>query len=464
MLDVTNREFRHLMRLLTKHAILWTEMVVDETIHYGAPENLDAHLGCLDHNVESPIICQLGGNRIELAASVTRKIASYGYNQVNLNAECPSHRVTHKRSFGAALMKEIDLAVLMLEQMQTATSPSQPVSIKLRIAIDDNDDWDFLHSLICRLSTVCGQFYIHARKVYTTGLDPAQNRRVPPLNYTRVYALCEAFPHCDFWINGGIRNLAQAYAICYADCSGRGNNTDAHLTTCIPQGHGDCPCDSCRAPFGSCVTPPLTTPTNLRGCMMGRAAMDHPVQFAVVDSYFYGASSNPCPNRRVLLTQYALYLGRLYPGRCLDDDPRVTTKYPAPEVVLQRPTQCPRCGASHPKENSDTKPSTGYATNTTRLGDEQAPVPCPRFKISKHILHRSFKPTLGVFFGIPGASTAWKRTLAALTNKEEEYRNCGPGFLLRRAMGAMPDHVLDHSFEEEFTVTADTTTRNETNP
>ena len=521
MLDVTYREFRYFMRLLTRRAVLWTEMVVDETIHHADP--VDAYHLLDNSGVSPPCICQLGGNRVDLAASVTQRILScrddssrddddddddgddyhyqrqypYYYEEVNLNCECPSERVAHRRAFGAALMHDIPLTVQMLQQMQqgannssnnnnvavgesastggSRTTNAANVSIKLRIGIDEHDDWDFIHGVIAQLSVVCRRFVLHARKVYTQGLDPAQNRRVPPLHYPRVYALCRAFPDCDFWINGGIRTLKQAYDICYANtssCSSQGTDDD-YNDNYIPPGHdGGIPCPTCQAPFGSCITPPLQTPPNLRGCLVGRAAMDHPVQFAVTDTYFYGApppTRNPCPCRRVLLLRYADFLETVYPRRCCDDDNDILTfRYPAPKVTHTRQF-CPVCRPSNDNKNEDkgnktmVDPSSspvalqGQVDQNTNENPANAKAhkqnPNKRkhaCKITKHIIHRSLKPTMGVFFGIPGASKAWRRTLDQLTNCTN-VRNCGPAFLLRRAMQQMPQHVLDRSLDEEMT-------------
>ena len=266
MMNVTFREFRYFMRLLSKHATLWTEMVVDDTIVH--TDSLDYHLG-FDRAVESPIICQIGGNHDEYAAAITRTVIhEYGYDEINLNAGCPSHRVSSERAFGAALMNDIDKAVAMLQAMQEGLPEESAgkVSIKLRIGVDDCDDLEWTTQLIARLSTVCRRFYVHARKVHTEGLDPAQNRRIPPLHYPRVYALCRRFPDCEFWINGGIMTVEQAIDVCYGVSSPReelslpsssSTTNNESYQGLVPLGHGPIPCATCQQPNGSCVTPPL---------------------------------------------------------------------------------------------------------------------------------------------------------------------------------------------------------------
>ena len=251
MMGITYREFRYFIRLLTRHATLWTEMIVDATILH--TNDLQYHLG-FDPVVEPPVICQFGGNQAQLAAKVTQIVRAQGYKEINLNAGCPSHRVACKRAFGAALLQDVPKTINMLRAMQEAIqndNDDAKISIKIRIGVDNDNDWTWTHNLIAQLSTACQRFYVHARKVHTAGLDPAQNRRIPPLDYPRVYALCRAFPQCEFWINGGILTLAQAKDICFGvEQDGEGENANAladqqqdeaqqeHYSGLIPPGHG----------------------------------------------------------------------------------------------------------------------------------------------------------------------------------------------------------------------------------
>ena len=134
------------------------------------------------------------------AALATELVQRYGYDRIDLNAECPSDRVTGRREFGAALMKDIDTAVDMVKSMvETADSQTMPVSVKTRIGVDDEDSMDILY--IGRLVDAgCRRFIIHSRKVYTKGLSPAQNRAVPPLNYQRVYAFVRGISAMPFLV------------------------------------------------------------------------------------------------------------------------------------------------------------------------------------------------------------------------------------------------------------------------
>ena len=233
MLDVSTIEFRYFIRILTKRAVLWTEMIVAETLVHRSRHNSigdkDIHLDLelkrrcgwfdeRDHCDDTlqfvnphPIVCQIGTNNPKQAEFATRVVQACGYDRIDLNAECPSDRVSGRKEFGAALMKDQDTAIDVVRSMvETSDSiandnstRSIPVSIKTRIGVDDFDSFGHLVCFIQRLvDTGCKRFILHARKVYTQGLSPAQNRTVPPLNYPFVYQLIERFPKCDFWING----------------------------------------------------------------------------------------------------------------------------------------------------------------------------------------------------------------------------------------------------------------------
>lgn len=430
MLDVSYREFRYFIRLLTKRAVLWTEMVVDETLFFS--DNPADHLS-FDEECEHPIVCQLGGNQPAWAAEAVKAMERFHYDEINLNMECPSTRVADKRGFGAALMKDVNLAIEMLESMKGNVT-TVPISVKTRVGVDDQDDWTYLEGLIARLSGVCQRFFIHARKVYTTGLkNAAQNRRIPPLNYPRVYRLCERFPDCEFYINGGIDSLCASREICYGT-----NTTGACRLPIVSEGH--CiPCDICRAPFGSCTAPPMRAPTNLRGCMLGRAAIDNPALFGDVDRYFYGERTNPCLSRRQVLSKYCAYLVDMYPRRCCDNDPRVTSKLPAPNVVHHRDA-CSKCCQVCILDS---------CSSTTAISDSficfNGSVDSPvEIKMSSRVVDRCLKPVLGIFYGLPGAKN-WRRHLDVLS-RDAALRNCGPAHILKVAMARMSDAVLDQEF------------------
>ncbi|KAL7537469.1 hypothetical protein ACHAXR_007842 [Thalassiosira sp. AJA248-18] len=427
MLNYSTREFRQLLRILSKRAVLWTEMVVDETVQHAS--NLDDHLAYDEE--QHPIICQIGGNSPDLCGRATSVVLEqYGYDEVNLNIDCPSERVSTKREFGAILMKKAQLAADIVREMQSSAdaaalqTPSTKVSVKCRIGVDDLDDLEFAADFIRTLRPVCRRFYLHARKCVLNGLMNArQNRSVPPLNYPRVYDLCRMFPDCEFWINGGIRTLEDAKLIAY----GSNLNEDKHLHRHIV------PCKLCNMPNGSCIEPPLPAPANLRGCMMGRAAMDDPCLFYDVDRYFYGEKTNPCKNRREVLERYCDYLERIYPPRCCEDD-------------VQRSGNC-CCTCIDVYGNAGSwkdEVATAELTNDTGDSKERNKMKSDKPKFSSKIIGRSLKPVQGIFHGVP-SSRAFKRVCDKL-GQNVAIRNCGPGCILRKAMQSVPSDILDQEF------------------
>jgi len=327
------------------------------------------------------------------------------------------------------LMKKVEVAYAVLESMQhnVTSEKKTPVSIKCRIGVDDWDNFDFISSFIERLVPVCTRFYLHARKCVLNGLYSArQNRSVPPINYPRVYALCRKFPDVEIWINGGIRNLVQAKKICY------GSNALEHCE----YNHFDIPCTQCQLPHGSCMAPPYeAAPRNLRGCMMGRAAIDNPAIFWDADRYFYGLERNPCQNRRQVLEQYASYLEVLYPKRCCDVDEEMTHQLPVPKINQLYP-YCPTCRDKYRTENEKQE----EMEEVVMTGMKQK----KKAKIHTRIIGRSFKPIRGLFYALPG-SKVFLHTLDKL-GRDASIRNCGPGYILRRVMEEIPSELLDQNF------------------
>mmetsp|Transcript_58519 Transcript_58519/g.174271 ORF Transcript_58519/g.174271 Transcript_58519/m.174271 type:complete len:506 (-) Transcript_58519:4-1521(-) len=462
MLDVSTREFRCFMRLLSKRATLWTEMVCAETLVHCDETEYGKHLA-FEHE-QHPIVCQIGGNVPSEAAFATRLVHEYGYDAVDLNAECPSDRVSGRREFGAALMRDACVAVEMVRSISKAAQEvSLPFSVKTRIGVDDYDCIDFLLDYVGKLVEAgCRRFVIHARKVYTKGLSPAQNRSVPPLNYQRVYALCHAFPHCSFWLNGGIRSLVDARRVAYGagvEFTGDrmvGSEDKSHVKV------GSCryvPCDLCAQPFGSCIAPPpQLSPPNLRGVMLGRLAMDNPSGFADVDRYFFGEAQNPCRTRRAVLEKYAEWLERVYPRRCCDDDPRVTTGMHLNGLDIPRVRQsCVNCQDVYGKrDRADAECAFEIKVDSSGCGQSEQSVSrrkrharkCPGAKIVSRVIDRSLKPSIGMLHGQQGNS-AFRRAYHRLS-RDMSIRNCGPGFILRKMMEAegVKAEILDVEFEQ----------------
>lgn len=200
MMDCTDRHYRYFARLITRHTLLYTEMVTQDAILHGHREQL------LDFDpVEKPIALQIGGSDPLKLAECARIGEQWGYDEINLNVGCPSDRVQAGR-FGACLMKEPQLVKECLSSMKEAVKI--PVTIKTRIGVDEQDSYDalkeFIHTLI---ESGINILVIHARKAWLKGLSPRQNREIPPLRYDIVYKLKKDFPDLTIVINGGIETL-----------------------------------------------------------------------------------------------------------------------------------------------------------------------------------------------------------------------------------------------------------------
>ncbi len=205
MLDWTDRYFRYLVRLISRRALLYTEMVTSGALLHGDAERHLAHFP-----EERPLALQLGGSEPEELARCARLAEAWGYDEVNLNVGCPSDRVRSGR-FGACLMAEPERVAECVAAMRSATS--LPVTVKHRIGIDHQDDYRSLHRFVEKVARAgCRTFIVHARKAWLQGLSPKENREVPPLRPERVYRLKKDFPSLEIVLNGGILTLDQALA------------------------------------------------------------------------------------------------------------------------------------------------------------------------------------------------------------------------------------------------------------
>ena len=235
MMDWTDSPCRMLHRCLTRHALLYTEMVTADAVIHGDRRRL---LGF--DAFEHPLALQLGGSDPVKLAQAARIAADFGYDEVNLNIGCPSDRVQSGR-FGACLMREPGLVADCLAAMRAAVSI--PVTVKCRIGVDEQDPGQALRALIDASGSVgVTVFAVHARKAWLEGLSPKENRDVPPLDYELVYSVKRERPALTILVNGGIESLEQA---------------ELHLL------HVD-------------------------GVMLGRAAYQNPVLLAQVDARFFG--------------------------------------------------------------------------------------------------------------------------------------------------------------------------------
>jgi len=205
MIDWTDRHCRYLHRLLTREALLFTEMITAAAIIHG-----DAHRHLRFNAAEEPVALQLGGSDpTELAAAI-RIAEDYGYAEINLNVGCPSDRVQSGK-FGACLMAEPELVAECVRAMKDATD--RPVTVKCRIGIDDQDTEESLDRFADAIvSAGVDALYVHARKAWLKGLSPKENRTIPPLDYDRVHRLRARLTPLPVMINGGLETLEAAEA------------------------------------------------------------------------------------------------------------------------------------------------------------------------------------------------------------------------------------------------------------
>jgi len=205
MMDWTDRHCRYFHRLLAPAALLYTEMVTTGAIIHGDAERLLAH-----NPEEHPLALQLGGSDPEDLATCARVAEQHGFDEVNLNAGCPSDRVQRGR-FGACLMLEPGLVTDCMAAMQDVVSI--PVTIKTRLGVDDHYSYESMRDFVGKVSeSGCTVFLMHARKAVLAGLSPKQNRDIPPLHHDWVYRLKREMPALEIVINGGIDSVTSAQA------------------------------------------------------------------------------------------------------------------------------------------------------------------------------------------------------------------------------------------------------------
>ena len=210
---------------------------------------------------EHPVGIQLGGSNILDLVECSKKCEQYGYDEINLNVGCPSDRV-QKGRFGACLMLEPKLVADCLSNMQN--SVNIPISIKCRLGVDDNEDYQFLYDFVSLVKqSGVKVFIIHARNGILSGLSPRQNRTIPPLKYDYVYKLKNDFPDLEIIINGGIKTL---------------DESSKHLT-------------------------------KVDGIMIGRAAYDNPFMLKDIEPRFYKLDSS-INSKKEVLNLYLEYVER----------------------------------------------------------------------------------------------------------------------------------------------------------
>ncbi len=256
MMDWTDRHCRYFLRLISRHALLYTEMVTAAAVLRGDRMRL---LGF--DPAERPVALQLGGADSATLAEAARIGADFGYDEINLNVGCPSDRVQSGR-FGACLMAEPDLVARAVAAMRAAVAV--PVTVKCRIGIDDQEPWPTLCDFAPRLRDAgCARLVVHARKAWLSGLSPKENREIPPLRYDLVYRLKQRHPEMTIVLNGGVHSHAAI---------------DAHLRY-------------------------------VDGVMLGRAAYQTPWILAGVDNGYFGTDL-PEQDRHSVIRAYLPYVER----------------------------------------------------------------------------------------------------------------------------------------------------------
>ena len=205
MMDYTYAYQRYLQRLISAESVLYTEMITANTLtRTDMPERyLEAAF-----DVEEPLVLQLGGSDPHQMGEASKIAVKYGYKEININAGCPSEKVSDQGCFGAALMLKPDLVAEL--SLSIGEALGRPATVKCRIGVDDQDSYEGLVEFIRRVSEKgkVQHFIIHARKAVLGGkFSPDDNRKIPPLKYHYVYQLVKDFPHLYFTLNGGALTL-----------------------------------------------------------------------------------------------------------------------------------------------------------------------------------------------------------------------------------------------------------------
>ncbi len=267
MIDWTDRHFRFLFRLISRHAWLYTEMLTWQAILYGKQDNLLA----FDPS-EHPIACQLGGADPEQLAKAAKIAETYGYDEINLNIGCPSDRV-QQGEFGACLMRSPQRVADCVAAIRAQCN--LPVTIKTRTGVDHQDSWDFLLDFIGpQIEQGAAAIIVHARKAWLSGLSPKQNREIPPLEYDKVYRLKQCFPNTPMIINGGLRSI---------------DSIEQHLQIHIHE-----------QPKHN---------AQLDGVMIGRACYQHPYEFSTIDQRLF-ADTSPRLTQLEIISAYEEYIAK----------------------------------------------------------------------------------------------------------------------------------------------------------
>ena len=241
MMDCTDKHFRMIMRKISSEALLYTEMIVAQSLVYtNKKENF------LDFNSEEhPISIQFGGDDPKVLKEAARMAQDWGYDEINFNVGCPSPRVC-SGNFGASLMKDPEKVAKCIESLKN--NSNLPVTIKHRIGVDDVDSFRNLNNFVRHIAKAgADRFTVHARKAILKGLNPKENRTLPPLKYDVVKKLKKLNPELLIEINGGFNNINES----------------------------------------------LRALDDFDGVMIGRSVYKHPLRWSEIDQKVYGINTKP---------------------------------------------------------------------------------------------------------------------------------------------------------------------------
>ncbi len=250
MMDCTDKHFRMIMRKISSKALLYTEMIVAQSlIHTKKKEKF------LDFNSEEhPISIQFGGDDPQILKEAARMAQDWGYDEINFNVGCPSPRVC-SGNFGASLMRDPEKVAKCIESLKN--NCNMPVTIKHRIGVDNDDSFINLNNFVRYVANAgADRFIVHARKAILKGLNPKQNRTIPPLRYDVVKKLKKLNPEFLIEINGGFTNIDES----------------------------------------------LNALDNFDGVMIGRSAYKHPLRWSEIDQKVYGVNTKPKSASNIILS------------------------------------------------------------------------------------------------------------------------------------------------------------------
>jgi len=236
MMDCTDKHFRMIMRKISSEALLYTEMIVAQSLIHTKQKEIFLNFNSAEH----PISIQFGGDDPEILKEAACLAQDWGYDEINFNVGCPSPRVC-SGNFGASLMKNPEKVARCIESLKN--NCSLPVTIKHRIGVDNDDSFTNLNKFVrCIANAGADRFTVHARKAILKGLNPKQNRNIPPLKYNVVKKLKKLNPKLLIEINGGFKTINES----------------------------------------------LEALNDFDGVMVGRSAYKHPLRWSEIDQKIYG--------------------------------------------------------------------------------------------------------------------------------------------------------------------------------